>query len=56
VAALSVQLVVTVHEAIAEISLAYLYLAATNSLFIDVCDQTPVRLPNMHDKQLLMLR
>ena len=44
--------VVTVQEAIAGISFAHLLILVANHLFMDMCDQVPLRLPTMQDHQL----
>jgi len=49
------KLVVTVQEAITGISFAYLRMKAANHVFMDMCDQAPLRLPKMQHHQLLML-
>jgi len=47
--------VVTVQEDIAGILFSYLLITAANHLFMDMCDQAPLRLPKMQDHQLLTL-
>jgi len=46
---------VTVEEAIVGISFTYLLTMAANDLFMDTCDQAPLRSPKMQDHQLLTL-
>ena len=46
----------TVQEAIAGISFAYLLIKAANHLFMDTCNQAPLRLPKVQDHQLLTLQ
>ena len=47
--------VVTVQEAIAGISFAYLLMKAGNHSVMDTCDQAPLGLPKMQDHALLTL-
>ena len=48
--------VVTVQEAIAAISFAYLLIKTTNHLFMEMCDQAPLWLPKIQNHQLLTIR
>jgi len=47
--------VVIVWEAVAGISYASLPVQAANSVFVDDCEQVPLRLPKMQNHQSLML-
>jgi len=48
--------VVTVREAAAGISLAYLPIKAASASSIDVCDHAPHTLPKMEDQESFTLR
>jgi len=55
IASLEIKLVVTVQEAVAGTSLAYLPREAANSTLIEVCNHAPLRLRKMRDLKSLTL-
>jgi len=55
VAALKVNYVVIVREAVTGPSLAYRPIKAAKTLFTDVCDHLPPRLPKIQDQKSLSL-
>jgi hypothetical protein len=55
VTALKTNKVVIILEAVAGTSRAYLSIKAANTLFIDVCNHLPPRLPKIQDQKLLLI-